>query len=69
MVDLRDLNVMASIADIAAKVVNDRQKTNRTLSHTQGMSPETVHATLHKDMSLSKKLAGWISRVDIQTAG
>lgn len=50
MVDQRDLNVMASIADIAAKVVNDRQKTDRTLAHTKGMSPETVHATLHKDM-------------------
>jgi hypothetical protein len=43
-----------SIADIATKVENDRQERVMKLAQTHYVLAKTVHATLHKDLPLSK---------------
>ncbi len=53
----RNLNAKASIADIASEVENDFWEIVRKLAQAQRMSTKTVHATLHKDLKLSKKFA------------
>ncbi len=53
----RNLNAKASIADITSEVENDYWEIVRKLAQAQRMSTNMVHATLHKDLKLSKKFA------------
>jgi hypothetical protein len=42
---------------IAAEMESDRSVTVRKLTRTHGVSTKTIHATLPKDLNLSKKSA------------
>jgi hypothetical protein len=56
--DQRNLNAKAFISNIAAEVENDRKESVMKL-----MSAKMVHATLHKDLQLSKKSAWWVTKM------
>ncbi len=57
------LNAKASIADIAADVENDRQKSVRKLAQAYDVLTLTVHATLCTYLELPKKLARWVTKL------
>jgi hypothetical protein len=57
--DERHLNAKASITNIAAEWENDRWKSIRKPAKAHYVSHNTVHATLQKDLQLSKKLVRW----------
>jgi hypothetical protein len=65
--DQRNLNPKASIADIAAEVENDQQESVMKLAQTHDRSAQTVHATLYKDLQLSKKSARWVTKTLYKT--
>jgi hypothetical protein len=52
-VDQRNLTATVSIADIAAKVENDRRESITKLTQAHDVSAKMVHATLHKDLPFS----------------
>jgi hypothetical protein len=53
---------LPSIADIAAEVENDRQESVMKLTQAHEVSAKMVHATLHKDLLLSKKCR-WVTKM------
>ncbi len=53
----------ASTTDIAAKVEKGWWETIRKLAQAHGISTKTVHATLHKDLKLSKESAKWVPKL------
>jgi predicted Zn-dependent protease len=57
VVNQRHLNAKASVADITIEVENDQWETARKLAQAPSLASKTVHATLHKDLQLSKKSA------------
>jgi hypothetical protein len=59
--DQRHLYAKTSITNIAIKVENDQQENVRKLTQAHGVMTQMVHATLHKDLQLSKKLARWMT--------
>jgi hypothetical protein len=60
--DQRHLYAKASITNIAIKVENDQQENVRKLTQAHGvMMTQMVHATLRRDLQLSKKLARWMT--------
>jgi hypothetical protein len=56
--DQRNLNAKASIVNIAAEVENVQQESVMKLK-----SAKMVHATLHKDLQLSKKSVRWVTEM------
>ncbi len=52
-----------SIVDIATEVEKNRQETVRKHVQVHGLSVKMVHATLHNDLKLCKKLARWLSKL------
>jgi hypothetical protein len=60
--DQRNLNPKASIAEIAVEVENDQQESVMKLAQAHDRSAPTVHATLYKDLQLSKKSARWVTK-------
>jgi hypothetical protein len=58
----RNLTAKDSIADIAAEVENARQWSVVKLAQAM-MLTKMVHATLHKDLQLSKKSARWMTKM------
>jgi hypothetical protein len=61
--DQRDLTVKASIVDIPTEVENDWRKSVMKLAQAHDVSAKTVYATLHKDLQLEKKPAGWVTNM------
>ncbi len=57
MTDQRNLNTKASIADMAAKLENDRRENVRKLSQAHDVSARMVCAALMRTAMLSKKSA------------
>ncbi len=58
----RRIRNSAFVADIASEVESDRRVTVRKLARIHGVSTMTIHATLHDDLSLSKKSARWVPK-------
>ncbi len=54
---------MGFVDDITAEVESGRCVTVRKLARVHGVSTRTIHATLHDDLNLSKKLARWIPKL------
>jgi hypothetical protein len=54
--DQRHLNAKACIADIAAELENDTVRECQETHSDHEVSTKTVHATLHTNLQLSKKL-------------
>jgi hypothetical protein len=61
VVDKRNVNTKASIADFLAKVENDQRESFRKLAQAYDMLTKTVHATLDNDPQCSEKSARWIT--------
>jgi hypothetical protein len=62
MADQRNLNTKASIADMAAELVNDRLKNVRKLAQALDVSARTVYPALMRTAKLSKKSARWVKK-------
>jgi hypothetical protein len=60
--DQRNLITEASIADMAAKVENDRRENVRKLSQAHDVSARTVYVALMRMAKLSKKSARWVNK-------
>jgi hypothetical protein len=60
--DQRNLNTKASIADMAAKLENDRRENVIKLSQAHDVSARTVYAALMRTAKLSKKSARWVEK-------
>ncbi len=60
--DQRNPNTKASIADMAAKVENDRQEIVRKLAQAHDVPARMVYAALMRTAKLSKKLARWVNK-------
>ncbi len=61
--DQKNLNTKASITNITASVENDQQENVWKLAQVLGVTIKMVHATLLKDLRLSKKSARWVSKL------
>ena len=53
----------AFVADVAADIEKNRRVTVRKLALAHGVSTNTIHNTLHKDLNLSKKSARWVPKL------
>jgi [histone H3]-lysine36 N-dimethyltransferase SETMAR len=53
----------AFIADVATAVKENRRVTVRKLASTFGVTKNTIHRTLRKDLNLSKKSARWVPKL------
>jgi hypothetical protein len=53
----------AFVAKIAAEMETDRFVTVKKLARAHGMSKQTIHATMHKYLNLSKKFARWAPKL------
>jgi hypothetical protein len=60
--DQRNLITKASIANMAAKVENDRRENVRKLAQAHDVSARTVFAALMRMAKLSKKSARWVNK-------
>jgi hypothetical protein len=60
--DQINCNTKASIADMVAKLKNDRQENVRKLAQALDVSARTVYATLMRTAKLSKKSARWMKK-------
>lgn len=59
----RKIRQPAFIADVATAINGNRRLTVRKLASTYGVSNNTIHNTLHKDLNLSKKSARWVPKL------
>ncbi len=59
----RHIRNLPLVAKIATKVKSDRHVTVKKLARAHGVSNKTNHATLQKDLNLSKKLATWVPKL------
>jgi hypothetical protein len=57
--DQRNLKTKACNAAIATEVENGRQENVMKFTQAHDVSTKMVHATIHKDMQLSKKSTKW----------
>ncbi len=62
MADQRNLNTKASIANMAAELVNDQLKNVRKLAQALDVSARTVYPALMRTEKLSKKSARWVKK-------
>jgi histone-lysine N-methyltransferase SETMAR len=59
----RKVRQPAFIADVAATIKENRRLSVRKLASTYGVSNNTIHNTLQKDLNLSKKSARWVPKL------
>jgi hypothetical protein len=60
--DQRNFNTKVFIADMAAKLEDDRQENVRKLAQAHDVSARTVYAALMRTAKLSKKSARWVKK-------
>jgi hypothetical protein len=53
-----DIKKKSFIVDITAEVENDQEESVMKLAQPHAMSTKTLHATLHKDLQLSRSQPG-----------
>ncbi len=53
----------AFVTGTAAEVSRNRSVTVRKLAQAYGVSTETIHATLHKDLNLSTMSVTWVTKL------